>query len=118
MYTSITLGPALILLALIENVQNGFTRFVKVYGRVPFFYYVIHFYLIHTLTVVAFFLSGYGKNDIVSQQVPFFFRPPQFGYDLWFVYVVWVFVVLALYPVCKWYNRYKSIHRQWWLSYL
>jgi uncharacterized membrane protein len=117
MYACITLGPALIVLALIENVQNRFTDFVKIYGRVPFFYYVIHFYLIHALSVVAFFASGYGKDDIISQ-TPFLFRPPQFGFDLWVVYLVWIIVILLLYPLCKWYNKYKSTHSQWWLSYL
>jgi len=117
MYTSITLGPALIVLALIENVKNRFTDFVKIYGRVPFFYYVIHFYLIHALSTVAYFISGYGKKEIVSD-TPFLFRPSQFGFDLWLVYIVWIGVILLLYPVCKWYNKYKSTHGQWWLSYL
>jgi uncharacterized membrane protein len=117
MYASITLGPALIVLALIENVRNRFTDFVKIYGRVPFFYYVLHFYLIHALTVVAFFLSGYGTKDIVPP-TGFLFRPVQFGYELWVVYLVWIAVVLLLYPACRWYNRYKSSHSQWWLSYL
>lgn len=117
MYASITLGPAMIVLVLIENVQNRFTDFVKVYGRVPFFYYVIHFYLIHALSVVAFFASGYGKKDIVSD-TPFLFRPSQFGFDLWVVYLVWIVIILLLYPLCKWYNKYKSTHTQWWLSYL
>jgi uncharacterized membrane protein len=118
MYTCITLGPAFILLALIEGVQNGFTRFVQVYGRVPFFYYVLHFYLIHLVTVIAFYLEGYGSKDIVSTQTPFFFRPLNFGYDLWAVYLVWIGIIVLLYPVCKWYNKYKSTHHQWWLSYL
>jgi uncharacterized membrane protein len=118
MYACITLGPALVLLALIEHVQNGFTRFVLVFGRVPFFYYVIHFYVIHLLTVVFFYLEGYGSKDIVSPQTPFLFRPLNFGYDLWVVYLVWIGLILLLYPICKWYNRYKSTHQQWWLSYL
>lgn len=118
MYTCITLGPALVVLALLENVQNRFTNFVRVFGRVPFFYYVIHFYLIHILTVIAFYASGYGSNDIVSQQVPFLFRPLDFGYPLWAVYLIWAFIIALLYPLCKWYDRYKSTHFQWWLSYL
>ena len=117
MYACITLGPALIALALLENVQNRFTEFTKVYGRVPFFYYVLHFYLIHLLTVIAFFISGYGTKDIVGQ-TPFLFRPLQFGYDLWVVYIIWAAVILALYPLCRWYNKYKSTHTQWWLSYV
>jgi hypothetical protein len=104
-------------LALLENVQNRLTDFTKVYGRVPFFYYVLHFYLIHILTVVAFFISGYGAKDIAGP-TPFLFRPVQFGYSLGVVYIIWAAIVLALYPLCRWYNKYKSTHTQWWLSYL
>jgi uncharacterized membrane protein len=117
MYASITLGPALIMLALIENVQNRFTDFVKVFGRVPFFYYVLHLYFIHIFTVIAFYIAGYGSKDIVGQ-TPFLFRPVQFGYPLWAVYAIWIVLIMALYPLCKWYNKYKATHTQWWLSYL
>jgi uncharacterized membrane protein len=118
MYTSITIGIALILLVLLENVKSRVTEFAEVFGRVPFFYYVIHFYIIHTLSVIGFFLSGYGTKDIVSPNVPFLFRPATYGFDLWVVYLVWVTVILLLYPLCKKYNRYKSTHHQWWLSYM
>jgi uncharacterized membrane protein len=117
MYASITLGPALIVLALIEHVKNGFTEFAKVFGRVPFFYYVIHFYIIHIVTVIAFYIEGYGTKDIVGQ-TPFLFRPLQFGYPLWAVYVIWAALIIGLYPLCKCYNKYKATHSQWWLSYL
>jgi uncharacterized membrane protein len=117
MYASITLGPALIVLALIEHVRNRFTEFAKVFGRVPFFYYVLHFYIIHIVTVIAFYIEGYGTKDIVGQ-TPFLFRPLQFGYPLWVVYVIWAALIIGLYPLCKWYNKYKATHSQWWLSYL
>jgi len=119
MYASITLGPSLIFLALIEGMRNRFTDFVKIYGRVPFFYYVLHFFIIHALTVFAFyFIEGLGSKDIVDPQSFFFFRPVNFGYNLWVVYAVWIGVILIIYPICKWYNNYKSTHRYWWLSYL
>lgn len=118
MYAAITIGIALVLLALLENVKNPVTEFSKVFGRVPFFYYVLHFFLIHTLTVIAFYLSGYGAKDIVSTQVPFLFRPLTFGFPLWAVYLVWIGIILFLYPICKRYNAYKSTHHQWWLSYV
>ena len=118
MYACITIGPGLIFLALIERVQNGFTAFTKIYGRVPFFYYVIHFYLIHLLTVIAFFLSGYTSDQIVTPDSIFLFRPLDMGFDLWMVYLVWFSVIIALFPLCRWYNRYKSTHSYWWLSYL
>jgi uncharacterized membrane protein len=118
MYGCITIGPALIVLALVENIQNGFTRFFTVYGRVPFFYYILHFYLIHLICVVFFFATGHAMKNAFEPNVPFGFRPAAFGYPLWVVYIVWLFVVLSLYPLCRKYNRYKSTHSQWWLSYL
>lgn len=117
MYASITLGPALIVLALIEHVRNRVTEFAKVFGRVPFFYYVLHFYIIHIATVIAFYMEGYGTKDIVGQ-TPFLFRPVQFGYPLWVVYIIWAVLIIGLYPLCKWYNKYKATHTQWWLSYV
>jgi uncharacterized membrane protein len=118
LYSLMTLGPGIIILALTEKSQGAFANFLKVYGRVPFFYYVCHFYLIHTLCLVAFFLTGRGTNEIVEPNSPFYFRPNNFGFDLWIVYLVWISVILALYLPCKWFNTYKMEHRQWWLSYV
>lgn len=117
-FLCMTLGPALIILTLIENAKNKFTDILAVYGRVPFFYYVIHFYLIHTICVILFFASGYGAKDIKDPNVPFFFRPFHFGFDLWIVYLIWFFVVAVLYFPCRWFQRYKRTHHQWWLSYV
>jgi uncharacterized membrane protein len=118
LYSCMTLGPALIVLALLENIRSGWTGFVSVYGRVPFFYYILHFYLIHTLLVVIFLLSGYTSNQIADPNTPFLFRPQNFGYGLGIVYLIWIGIVLALYYPCRWFNRYKMEHKQWWLSYV
>lgn len=117
-YLAMTLGPAIIFLACIEKVQNRFTRFFITFGRVPFFFYILHFYLIHILCIIAFFATGYGTGDIISEQVPFLFRPPQFGFDLWAVYLVWIAVVLMLYPLCKKYDKRKTERPKWWMSYV
>ena len=50
--------------------------------------------------------------------MPFKFIYPGEGYSLLITYVVWISVVLVLYPVCRWYSRYKQTHKQWWLSYI
>jgi hypothetical protein len=113
-----TLGPALILLSFIEHVQNRFSKMLVMYGRVPFFYYVVHIYLIHLIGVIFFFASGYNMSQAFDPNVPFLFRPFHFGYDLWVVYAVWLFVIVAVYLPCKWFNKYKSTHHQWWLSYV
>jgi uncharacterized membrane protein len=118
LYLCMTLGPAIIALAVFENIRNKAASFFMIFGRVPFFYYILHLFLIHGLLVICFYLSGYGAKDIVPDSSPFLFRPTNFGYSLKIVYLIWISVVLILYPFCKWYNRYKGSHKQWWLSYL
>jgi len=121
LYMCMTIGPAILFVAWAGTIKNGLTKFITVYGRVPFFYYVLHFFLIHALSM-AFFLSrghsfaqGIHNGDAVL--LPNFIAPTE-GYSLWVVYALWLFVVLALYPVCKWFSEYKKTHKQWWLSYL
>jgi len=115
-YTCITIGVALLILSVTENVQNKVSRVLSVYGSVPFFYYVLHFYLLHFILVLLFFLEENTTQQIV--QIPFYFRPPTFGYNLWIVYLIWIFVVAALYYPCKWFKKYKATHKNWWLSYI
>lgn len=118
LFLSMTLGPALIFMALVEGAKNRLETILSIYGKVPMFYYVLHFYIMHSLLVILFYLSGFGSSDIRSPGNPFFFKPNGFGFNLWAVYAIWLFVVVVLYPLCKKYNRYKSTHRKWWLSYL
>ena len=118
MFTTMTLGPAMIALALLEKVQNRVTAFFAIYGRVPFFYYIAHFYLIHLLCAIAFFATGHTTDQIVTPQFPFLFRPPTFGFSLGVVYLVWIFVIAILYPLVKKYDAYKQRNKKWWLSYL
>jgi len=44
--------------------------------------------------------------------------PPNAGFDLGTVYLVWIGLVLALYPDCRWFARLKRTRRSAWLSYL
>lgn len=120
LFLCMTIGPAIFFLALIEKVQNGFTKIMNVYGRVPMFYYILHFYIIHTIVVIVFYLQGFGTKDIVPEGLPFFFKPNGLGFGLWGVYGIWLFIVVLLYPICKKYDRYKTAHakEKWWLSYL
>jgi uncharacterized membrane protein len=118
MYICMTIGPGLVLLALLENAKGKWTSFVSIYGKVPFFYYICHFYLLHLLLVVVFFLTGHTTSQIVDPNLPFLFRPLNFGYSLPGVYTIWLLVVLVLYRPCKWFAKYKETHNQWWLSYV
>lgn len=117
-YLCMTLGVALVVLAVTEGVRNRFTSAVVYYGSVPFFYYVIHWYLIGLITIGVFFLEGYNAAQIVSPGDPFRFDPPGFGLSLAGVYAVWIIVVVTLYRPCRWFSEYKKRNRKWWLSYV
>lgn len=116
LYLSMTLGPSCILLALLENVKAKWSKVATVYGSVPFFYYVLHFYLLHTILVILFFATGHSMSEPYAQGIVF--RPATFGYGLPVVYLIWISVVAILYLPCKWFSNYKKTHTQWWLSYL
>jgi uncharacterized membrane protein len=123
LYMCMTIGPAILFIAWWGNVKNGVTKFIAVYGRVPFFYYVLHFFLIHLLCTAAFFARGHSFAQGIHSTSegplpPFNFVIPGEGYSLGIVYLVWIFVFVSLYPLCKWFSEYKQKHKQWWLSYL
>lgn len=119
-----TLGPALLMLAWLDGRTLTAANPLVVFGRVPMFYFILHFYLIHVLAALAALLR-YGSsawrfifNPLPSMGGPPELFPPDLGYGLWVVYGVWVLVVVLLYPVCRWFADFKAGRRDWWLSYL
>jgi uncharacterized membrane protein len=121
LYMCITMGPSLILLSYLEKIQNGFTAIMRVFGRVAFFYYILHLYVIHLIATVCFFARGHSLEDStkIAKMFPAYFIIPGEGYSLGIVYLIWIAVVVALYPICNWYNNYKSLHKEKaWLSYI
>jgi uncharacterized membrane protein len=117
-FCCLTLSVGLFVLAVTENVSGKLAAFFKIYGSVPFFYYVLHFYLIRTLTVIVFFVQGFKTSQIVTPNVPFLFEPQGMGFNLAGVYLIWLAIILLLYFPCKWFSNYRKTHHQWWLSYL
>jgi len=119
-YTLITLGPALLFLAYAEKPLRQIGEKIVVYGRVPMFYYILHFLLIHSFASIAGVLTGYPEMVVLSKSI---FRTPEiqgYGFNLAVVYLIWIGLVLLLYPICKWYDRYKreNLSRYPFLSYL
>ncbi|MBC7893676.1 MAG: DUF1624 domain-containing protein [Sphingobacteriaceae bacterium] len=119
LYTLMTLGVAFLILAAADGRENRFTRAVSVYGKVPLFYYLIHWYLIHSLMLALVVAQGFRWEQMPFG--PFEFGRPRvgFGVELPGVYLIWAGVVLVLYPHCRWYGRYKAAHpEKGWLRYL
>lgn len=118
LYMLMTVGPALIFLSFAENGLNRISKKILIYGKVPFFYYILHVFLIHALAWIAFFATGHSWSNLDFTHFRNGSLPFASGYPLWFVYTVWATVVVLLYFPCRWFSRYKATHKQWWLGYL
>ena len=119
LFILMTLGPAILFLAFTENAKGRVANFISVYGRVPLFYYLMHFLILHLFAMIAAELTGFGWDAMILDQ-PVTSEPKLrgYGFTLAVTYLVWITVVLILYPLCKWYDRYKQSHKdKWWLSY-
>ena len=120
LYAAMTIGPGIIFLSVFEKTKNVVTEIIVAFGRVPFFYYVLHFFLIHFLSMIFFLTRGHKFTEGIYEgpnMLPNFIAAKE-GYSLGIVYLIWIGVIIILYPVCKWFSEYKKRHRKWWLSYL
>ncbi len=114
----VTLGIMFIILSIVEGMKNKFIEIATVYGKVPLFYFIVHWYILHPIMFLIVFLQGYKSSDLL-----FGFnlgRPKGIsGVNLLYTYLIWIGVVIMLYPLCKWYGRYKENHKEKkWLRYL
>ena len=117
-----TLGPALTVMGLIENVRLNSRNPLLIFGRVPLFYFVLHLPLIHLIALVMAWVR-YGRMDFFLNGTPAMGGPRKlfpsgYGWDLWVVYAVWIVTVALMYPLCRWFAALKERRQDWWLSYL
>ena len=113
LYDLMTIGPGIAVIALADRSLGRVAQFFITFGRVPMFYYLLHAPLIHLLAVLVA-LPNY-QAAIGS----FLGTEPRIGYgfDLWVVYLLWVLVLLLLYPACRWFADLKRRRKDAWLSY-
>ncbi len=121
LFMCMTIGTGLLALSFLEHTKNRFTGVMRTYGRTAFFYYILHLYLIHLMAVAFYFIHGNSMSEVwnIGKNFPFLFVVPGQGESLITVYILWIGLIMALYPSCKWYDNYKTKHEEkWWLSYL
>jgi uncharacterized membrane protein len=107
LYLMMTLGLALMLLALFEHAHGRCAGVLATFGQVPFFYYVVHIYLIHALAVaIGFAVTGHLASN------------PAVSLGLLEIYVIWLLVLVLLYPICRWFAGLKLRGSGWWWRYL
>jgi uncharacterized membrane protein len=121
LFLLMTLGPALLFLWSVDTHTPRLLRPALIIGKVPMFYYLVHFALIHVLAVIICY-ARYGhihwmfeSPDLAHFPVT---PPPGWGLTLPLVYLIWAFVVLAMYPLCRWYAAVKQRSNNPLLSYL
>jgi uncharacterized membrane protein len=116
LYLAMTLGPGLIALALFENVRGRLAGWLITFGAVPFFYYIVHIYLIHVVAIAASAFAGADLAWLFQDAIGT--KPNGYGVSLPLIYVLWFAFLLALYPLCRWFAALKQRRHDWWLSYL
>ncbi len=124
MFLLMTLGPALLLLVAFERRPPGARHPFVVFGRVPFAYYVVHFWLLHLLAAaLAFVRYGPATRAFLWHPLPSMggareMFPPDLGISLGWTYVAWLLVVAALYVPARWLAELKARRRDRWFGYL
>jgi uncharacterized membrane protein len=121
LFLLMTLGPALVFLWAVDSGMPGWLRPAHTVGKVPLFYFLLHVPIIHVLAIIICYLR-YGQVHWMFEspglgQFPVT-PPPGWGFTLPVVYLIWIFVVIALYPLCVWFAGLKQRRKDAWLSYL
>jgi uncharacterized membrane protein len=115
LYILMTLGPAAIVCAFAERLHGPVKNALVTLGRAPLAFYVAHLYLIHALTILLGMAQGFGAQPFFT---PYRLFPKGFGVGLSGVYLIWLMVVVMVYPLCRWVASVKARRQDWWLSYL
>ena len=104
-YVLMTVGPLLMLLALAEKVKSRVAGFFQTFGRAPLFFYLLCFLLAHTMALVLGVFQGFPPGKFLDG---FWNFPQEFGVGLFWVYLLWITIVVLMYPICDWYADLRS----------
>jgi len=115
LYLLMTLGPAAIVCAYAERLPGRMREVLLVYGRAPLAFYVAHLYLIHVVALLLGITQGFAAEQFLTHYRYF---PEGFGVGLGGIYLIWILVLVILYPLCRWVASVKARRSDWWLSYV
>jgi uncharacterized membrane protein len=115
LYILMTLGPAAIACAYVDRLYGPARNALATLGRAPLAFYIAHLYLIHAAAVLLGIVQGFAAQQFLTH---YRFFPEGFGTGLPGVYLIWIAVVLILYPLCRWVAEVKARRQEWWLSYV
>ncbi len=117
-----TLGPTIALLPLLDRARGRIANWLTLFGRVPFFYYLLHIPLIHALALVVSVIRLGAVSPWLFTNHPMANPPAPEGYtwSLGLLYLVWASAIVMLYFPCRWYADLKARRTDLggWLKYL
>lgn len=120
LFLLMTLGPMLVLLSLVDQAKGRVASALETFGRVPFFYYLLHIPTIHLAAVIVSLVREGSVNAWLFANHPLAPPPPPPGYiwSLPLLYLVWAIVIAVLYVPCRWFAGLKARNKSTLLSYL
>jgi uncharacterized membrane protein len=75
-YLLMTLAPIFILLSLLETrKKTRLSKVLMVFGRVPFFFYILNIYFIHLFAMLVAQISGFGWRSMILKDPIWMFLP-------------------------------------------
>jgi len=115
-----TLGPTIALMPRLERARGAVVRWLTVFGRVPFFFYLLHIPLIHALAVVVSLARQGQVSPWLFTNHPMGNPPPPDGYtwSLGLLYLVWAVAIAILFVACRWFADLKAQRTEAWLKFL
>ncbi len=120
LFLLMTLGPTIALMPALERARGRVAAWVTVFGRVPFFYYLLHIPLIHALALVV-------SQVRLGEVSPWLFTnhpmgnpdaPDGYTWSLGTLYLVWAVAIVLLYFPCRRFAELKTTRRDPWLRFL
>ena len=119
LYILMTLGPLIVLIPNAEKMRGWIANVLTTFGRVPFFYYLLHIPLIHVSALVVNFIREGNMQQELYATAPYTWMPPEQQWNLALLYLVFIVDVVILYFVCRWYEKYKFSHPEIkWMKYI
>src|SRR5712671_6709936 len=105
-----TLGPIIALIPALEGLSGAVARGITVFGRVPFFFYMLHIPLIHALAlVVSKIRLGFVSPWLFTNHPMGNPEPPEgYVWSLLLLYAVWGIAIVVLYFACLWFADLKA----------
>jgi uncharacterized membrane protein len=119
LFLMMTLGPVIALVPFLEKTRGGISNALTVFGRVPFFYYLLHIPLIHISALIVNMIRVGAAHQDWYDYAPYTQISEESRWTLPLLYLVLLIDVLVLYLACRWYVGYKSRNSEkTWLKYI